>query len=106
MKNTVERLAGHNIICKKLFPITPKELGTRKKIELYFGVDVDGYYCTVFYLAKKSRVLRKEAGELMELHKRLEKYKDTKIRKKYIWIEAPLCSKAKALMESEGWRFV
>jgi hypothetical protein len=53
---------------------------------------------------KKSRVLRKEAGELMLLHEKLEKYIDSKINKKYIIINAPLCSKAKALLEEHGWK--
>ncbi len=106
MKQTVEKLADCGIICKKLRMITPKELGSRKKVEIMTGVDIKGYYCSVFHLVKKSRVLRKEANEMMELHKRLEEYQDTRIKKKYIWIEAPLCSKAKALMESEGWKFL
>ncbi len=106
MKDIVERLSKQAIICKSLSPISPKELGSRKKIEIYLGVDTDGYYCSVIHLAKKSRLLRKEANELIELHKRLERYKDTMIKKRYIWIEAPLCSKAKALMGSEGWKFV
>jgi hypothetical protein len=106
MKNTVEYLCSHSIICKKLTGILPKELGSRKRIEIFVGVGVDGYYCVVMHLVKKSRILRKEADELMQLHQKLETYQDTKIKKKYIWIEAPLCSKAKALMESEGWRFL
>ncbi len=106
MKQIVEHLRDHGIICKKLAAVSPKELGSRKKIELLVGVDTTGYYCSVMYLVKKSRVLRKEASELMELHRKMEKYKDTAIKKRYIWIEAPLCSKAKALMESEGWKFL
>ena len=40
----------------------------------------------------------------MALHEKLEKYIDSKINKKYIIIEAPLCSKAKGLLEEHGWR--
>ena len=39
----------------------------------------------------------------MKLHEKLEVLKETKINKKYIYIQAPLCSKAKALMEKEQW---
>jgi len=106
MKNIVEHLQHHNIICKKLTQITPRKLGTRKKIEIFTGVDIGGYYCILLHLSKKSRVLTKEATSLITLHNNVEKYKDRKIKKKYIWIEAPLCSKAKALMESEGWKFL
>jgi len=40
----------------------------------------------------------------MAFHEKLEVLNDSKINKKYIYIQAPLCSKAKALMQEEGWR--
>jgi len=104
MKNLVEYLNHKNIIFKSLKEITPKELGSRKKVSLYIGVDLKGYYALVMDLEKKSRVLRKEAEELMLLHEKVECYIDTKITKKYIVIKAPLCSKAKLLLEERGWK--
>ncbi|MEA1880155.1 MAG: hypothetical protein U9N11_05890, partial [Campylobacterota bacterium] len=82
----------------------PKELGSRKKISIYVGVDLKGYYVDVMYLEKKSRVLRKEVDGLMLLHEKLEKYIDSSIKKKYIIIKAPLCSKAKAVLEENAWK--
>jgi len=104
VKKIVEKMNQKNLICKSLIEVLPKELGSRKKVALYVGVDLKGYYCLVMKLSRKSRVLRKEATELMALHEKMESYKDTKIMKKYIWIEAPLCSKAKALLEEHGWK--
>ena len=104
MKEIVEYLQKKNMIFKSLNEISPKEIGSRKKIELYLGVDLKGYYTLVMRVEKKSRVLRKEAGELMLLHEKLEKYIDSKIIKKYMIIKAPLCSKAKALLEEHGWK--
>jgi hypothetical protein len=106
MKTVVERLSKRGILCKKLTSITPKELGTRKQITLYIGVDIKGYYCSVMVLAKKSRVLSKEAKELMVLHEKMERYADTAITRRYIWVKGPLCSKAKILMEQAGWVFL
>jgi hypothetical protein len=68
------------------------------------GLDLKGYYALVMQLEKKSRVLRKEAGNLMELHEKLEKYIGSRITKKYILIKAPLCSHAKAMLEENGWK--
>ncbi len=79
-------------------------MGSRKKIQIYFGVNLKGYYCSVMSLEKKSRLLRKEAEELMFLHEKLEAHQDTKIFKRYIRIKAPLCSHAKALLEANGWK--
>ena len=104
MKALVEYLNHKNIIFKSLKEIQPKELGSRKKVSLYVGVDLKGYYALVMELEKKSRVLRKEAADLMELHAKAEKYVDSKITKKYIVIKAPLCSHAKAMLEENGWK--
>ena len=106
MKPIIDRLLEHGIVCKKLIPISPKELGSRKKITLYIGTDLEGYRCSVMVLKKKSRVLRKEVEELIALHATLMRYADTMIPKRYIRIDAPLCSKAKAAMEEAGWVFV
>jgi len=104
MKRIVDYLQEKHIIFKSLKSITPKELGSRKKIELYLGVNLKEYYAVVMSVEKKSRVLRKEAEELMLLHEKLEKYIDSSIKKKYIIIKAPLCSKAKAMLEEHGWK--
>jgi len=104
MKEIVEYLQHKSIIFKSLKEIAPKELGSRKKITLYLGVDLKGYYALVMQIEKKSRILRKEAGELMALHEKLEKYVDSKITKKYIIIKAPLCSHAKKMLEENNWK--
>ena len=105
MKEVVEYLNQKNIIFKSLKEITPKELGSRKKVSLYLGVELkENYYAMVMELNKKSRVLRKEAAELMLLHEKLEHYIQSRVTKKYIIIRAPLCSHAKAMLEENGWR--
>jgi hypothetical protein len=105
MKEVVEYLNQKNIIFKSLKEIAPKELGSRKKVSLYLGVELkENYYALVMELNKKSRVLRKEAAELILLHEKLERYTGNKITKKYIIIKAPLCSHAKAMLEENRWR--
>ena len=104
MKEIVEFLQQKNIIFKSFKEIVPKEIGSRKKVGLYIGVDLKGYYALVILLEKKSRVLQKEAKELMALHEKIEVHIESKINKKYIIIKAPLCSKAKALLEESGWK--
>jgi hypothetical protein len=104
MKALVEYLNHKNIIFKSLQEIKPKELGSRKKVSLYLGVDLKGYYALIMEVEKKSRILRKEAAELTDLHEKLEKYIGSNITKKYIIIKAPLCSHAKAMLEENGWK--
>ena len=104
MKDIVEFLQQKGIIFKSLKEITPKELGSRKKVKLYLGVDLKGYYALVKVVEKKSRILRKEVEEFIALHEKLERYIDSKIKQKYIILKAPLCSKARSLLEAEGWK--
>lgn len=103
MKEILHILQEKKILFKKLKPIELKALGSRKKINLYLGVDLKKYYACIIHINKKSRILSKEALELMEFHKKLELLNDSKINKKYIYIQAPLCSKAKALFKEEKW---
>ena len=104
MKTIVELLQEKKLIFKSIKTIKVKELGSRKKIDIYLGVDLDSYYACIIHVVKKSRILRKEAIEIMEFHKKLEAYNESKINKKYIYIQAPLCSKAKALFKDNKWR--
>ncbi|MBD3792883.1 MAG: hypothetical protein IE889_01815 [Campylobacterales bacterium] len=103
MKEIVDKLQEHKLLFKSLRPISVKELGSRKKIDLYLGVDTKKYYACIIHIVKKSRILQKEAQELMAFHKALEAHNESVIKKKYIYIQAPLCSKAKALLEENGW---
>ena len=84
-------------------PVDLKKLGTRKKILYYLGVDMQGYYTTILVVRKKSRILRKEAEIFVTLHDRLESEIGSKIKKKYLLLEAPICSKAKLFLEEKGW---
>ena len=92
------------MIFKSFKEISPKELGSRKQVSIYLGVDLKAYYTVVMYLEKKSRVIKKEAQTLIFLHEKLESHLGSKITKKNIFIKAPLCSKAKTFLEECGWK--
>jgi len=103
MKEIIDILQEKNLLFKSLKPISVKTFGSRKKIDIYLGVDLKKYYACIIRINKKSRILSKEALELMEFHKKLESFNESKINKKYIYIQAPLCSKAKALFKEAKW---
>jgi hypothetical protein len=104
LKELSEIFVQKEILCPKLESIDPKELGSRKKLKIYFGVDNKSYYCLILVISKKSRVLKKEAIEFEELWRRVKILKETNIKKKYIFLKAPICSKAKVWLEEFGWR--
>jgi hypothetical protein len=103
MQEIIPLLQKKKLIFKSLTPIEIKLLGSRKKIDIYLGVDLKKYYTCIIHINKKSRILQKEAKELMGFHEKLEAYKDIVIKKKYIYIQAPLCSKAKTLLQENKW---
>ncbi len=104
MKEIVERMSHKGVIFRKLKEIKPKDIGSRKKVKLYIGVNLEKYYCLVMKLSNKSKIITKEALEIIELHKKIEKYNDSRIHKKYIFIDVKVCSKAKETLRSDGWK--
>lgn len=103
MKEIADILQKNKLIFKSLKEIPIKEFGSRKKINLYLGVDLKNYYTFVLHIKKKSKILRREAMELMEFHKKMEVYNESAIKKKYIYLQAPICSKAKNLFQEQKW---
>ena len=104
LKDIVEFLSKKKMFFKSMSHITPKELGSRKKIEIYLAVDLEDYYTLIISISKKSRFIRKDAVDILDIHNRVERLKDIVIKKKIILIDAHLCGKAKELLTDEGWR--
>lgn len=104
MKAIVTYLQERDILFKSFKEITPKTLGSRKKIDIYIATDLKAYYTLVIKVEKKSRLLKKEALEYIALHLKAQDHLEHTITKKHIIIDAPLCSKAKATLEENGWK--
>lgn len=103
MKTMLSRLGGRGWIFRRLEPFSLKQLGSRKRIDVWHGVDLTGHYVLVFQVAKKSRILQSEVEEWFLLANRIEQFFGYAIKKRLVLIEGPLCSKAKAKMEEAGW---
>jgi len=106
MKELVDTLRAKDLIYKKLIMIDNKALKTRKQIAVYEAVDFDRYYTAIFSLEQKSRFLRKDAAVIEALYERLKTLQDHNFKKKILLYKMPFCSKAKAQMKEDGWRFI
>jgi len=104
VKNVIEFLSKKNYIFKELHKIDLKLLGSRKKIELFEGVDTRSNFVTVFKIEQKSRFVTKNAKEIEELLDKLIKLKQHNYKKKILLISSPLCSKAKKYLEELKWK--
>ncbi len=104
MKNLIHYLNEKELHFKVLESIEPKELNSRKKMGIYHSVTLDSSYYAIFIVESKSRFLRKNANDLMTMLEVLKSYKSHNYKYKMLIISSPLCSKAKALLEEDGWR--
>jgi len=104
MKEVLEPLQAKGYLFKRFEPFDLKEIGSRKRIAVYHGVDTQNRYTLVFAVKRKSRVLSREAREWLALKAKIEAHYGYPIRQAIALVDAPLCSRAKALLESEGWR--
>ncbi|BBG65412.1 hypothetical protein NNO_0709 [Hydrogenimonas sp.] len=103
LKSLLSPLAERGYIFKKFEPFSPKKVGSRKRISIFHGLDVQNRYLLLFHIKRRSRVSVKDAKEWLELKSMIENYYGHSILINIALVEAPVCSKAKALLESEGW---
>ena len=104
MKEILHILKDNNLIYKSLEELDKKALCTRTKIGLYKAIDLDGYFTVLFSIERKSRVLQKDVLVYEQLVQTISQSVDHNFKFKIALINAPLCSKAKALLKENGWK--
>lgn len=103
MKKLTTYFTNKNILFKDIKQISPKELGSRRKIDIYCATSVDSNYYAIFIIDGKSRFIRKNANDLIELCGTLSSYLGHNFKKKELLISSPLCSKAKEFLKQNDW---
>jgi len=103
MKDIVKTLLTKKIVLKKMEPFDLSELGSRKKILLFDGIDTSSNYVCIFVIEKKSRFLQKDVSELEKLFEKLVQYKGHNYKKKILVYKMPMCSKAQNLLKELKW---
>ncbi len=103
MQAVVEDFAKKNKLFKKMSEIAPKELGIRNRIKIFKAVDLRGYFWAIFVISQKSRILLKDVAKFEEIYKKLVLFSEHNYKYKTIYIDAPLCSKAKKGFKEAGW---
>ncbi|HIP19945.1 MAG TPA: hypothetical protein EYG70_02335 [Sulfurimonas sp.] len=104
MQMVVDSLRKKGKIYKKMLEITPKELGVRNKIKIYKATDQTGYFWAIFAVSQKSRILMKDVHKFQEIYVKLTVFCEHNFKHKIIFIDAPLCSKAKLAFKEAGWK--
>ncbi len=104
MEAVVEDFRKKGKLFKKMQEITPKELGIRNRIKIFKSVDTNGYFWAIFVVSQKTRILLKDVAKFEEIYKKLVLHSEHNYKYKVIYIDAPLCSKAKKGFKELGWR--
>lgn len=84
---------------KEYLQLDPKSMNIRKKLSLY-KKDQE----LLLHITQKSRVLQKDVEGFEDILSKVEENQNIKFKDKVIMIEAPLCSKAKAKLETLAWK--
>jgi len=104
MQMVVDSLRQKGKIYKKMQEVSPKELGIRNKIRIYKATDTTGYFWAIFAISQKSRLLMKDVHKMQEIYAKLTLFCEHNFKHKMIFIDAPLCSKAKSAFKESGWK--
>ena len=103
MKDLTRYYLDKEILFKEFKEIFPKELGSRKNIKIFSATAISKEYYAIFIINGKSRFIRKNANDLLELFAKLVDFEGHNFKKKELLISSPLCSKAKKLLKDEKW---
>jgi len=104
MQMIVDSLRTKGKVYKKMQEISPKELGIRNKIRIFKATDMSSYFSAIFAISQKSRILMKDVHKFEEIYKKLTLFCEHNFKYKMIFIDAPLCSKAKKAFKEAGWK--
>ncbi|MEA3353090.1 MAG: hypothetical protein U9Q33_04645 [Campylobacterota bacterium] len=86
--------------------VEPKELNIRKKLYIYTALDNNKNHICILNITQKSRVLQKDIEIFEDIFKKLQKLKNISFLDKLIYIESPLCSKAKTKLQNLNWNVI
>jgi len=103
LKNLTKYYLDKDILFKTIEEISPKDLGTRKKIGIFTATSVSKEFYSIFIVDAKSRFLRKNANDLIELNEKLASFVEHNFKKKELIISSALCSKAKKFLQENKW---
>jgi hypothetical protein len=103
METVVETLRRKGNLYKKMVEIQPSQLGVRNRIKIFHATDTKGYFSAIFVISQKSRLLMKDVKKMEEIYQKLILFSDHNFKYKILFIDAPLCSKAKAAFKECGW---
>jgi hypothetical protein len=106
LKELVEIMGAKKQIFKSIDTILPKDIGSRKKIEIFSGVNSDSFYILVIVVRQKSRFIMKHSNELIDISNKIISLKGHNYKKRFMIFDGDICSKSKEFLSQNGWRVI
>ena len=103
MKEITTYYSKKNIIFKEIKEVLPKEIKSRKKIKIFVGTTIDLKFYAIFIVNSKSRFIRKNGDDLIELSNSLASFVGHNFKVKELLYKGEMCSKAKEYLKELGW---
>ena len=94
-------LKKFNIDTTNITMVEPKEIGVRKKVDIFTD---HNHTTTYIHTAQKSRLLQKDVESFEKIITNLQEHFNIKVTNKHIFIDSPLCSRAKTKFENNNWK--
>ncbi len=104
MQSVVDSLRKKGKIYKKMQELSPSELGVRNRIKIFKATDISGYFWAIFAISQKSKLLMKDVHKFEEIYAKMVIFYGHNFKHKIIFIDAPICSKAKEALLAQGWK--
>jgi len=103
IKNLTSFLNTKDFLFSSFVKIEPKQINSRKKIQIFSACDIKKNFVSIFVIDQKSRFLIKNAKEIIELKDRLALKEDHNFKKNIFIIKSEVCSKAINHFKENKW---
>ncbi|NPA63941.1 MAG: hypothetical protein GXO16_03095 [Epsilonproteobacteria bacterium] len=99
----MEYFRSKGVLFRELRSLDLRSFGIKKRWSVYVGVDEKMRYWLIVQIQRKSRFLQKDARELLSVEEELKERLDHGFKKRALLLRGPLCSKARKVLEEQGW---
>ncbi|QCD53069.1 hypothetical protein [Campylobacter sp. RM16192] len=93
------------IVLKNLKEIDLSKFTKKRTLVCTIGIDIKDFYNIVFIREAKSRFLKKEFEEILEIYSKIQADLQINFKKKTIFYSSSICSKTQISMKENGFSY-
>ena len=89
---------------KKFTNLDMKNYTKKRTIRGFFGVDLNGYNTLIYLCSSKSKILKKDAQDFVNLDLQIQKGLEKVVKKHILFYSSDICSKSLKLFKESGFK--